>query len=123
MDTANMDVQFQCNGSFFNDDLLFYQFNTTVQLANPSMQDKSREKEYIKLDPSETKLFNYYGYPRINPITSELEWWVRKEDYVHAAQRLEALPEPATDIAKQNRKEINRIGQNVNFDTIVSKLR
>lgn len=91
-DNDNIDIQFQCYGSHFNDDLLFHQFNTTVCLANPAMEDNSRKRDMVKLDPTEMKLFNYYGYPRINPVTSELEWWVSKENYKGAANMAKDVP-------------------------------
>ena len=88
-DMASLDVQFQCYGSIMNDDLLFHQFNQTVAMANPNMADKVRYNGSLKkLDSSEVDVLNYYGYPRINPETTELEWWVPTQIYNSAANIL-----------------------------------
>ena len=87
-DNDFIDVQFQCVGSVFNDDLLINQFNSTVALANPEMFDSTRKSSLVKITKEEANILNYNGYPRINPSTTELEWWVPKQVYENARQRL-----------------------------------
>jgi hypothetical protein len=75
-------------GAMYQDDILVHEFNLTTQLFNTSLIDGVREQHYKKLTGEEFMLFNMRGYPRINPSTYELEWWVSKEEYNY---RLPAL--------------------------------
>lgn len=88
-DNDMIDVQFQCVGSIFNDDLLINQFNSVVGMGNVNMFDSQRNSSMKKLSKEEALVLNYNGYPRINPNTSEMEWWVSKEVYANAKQRIE----------------------------------
>lgn len=72
-------IRFQCMGVDYQDDILIKEFNQTVCIFNPAMADKIRESSQsslIKVDKSLLNLFNNRGYPRINPDTRVLEWWV-----------------------------------------------
>ena len=47
------------------------------------MADTQRQTARMTKVPYEyIFLFNYLGYPRINPMTFELEWWVYTDQYV-----------------------------------------
>lgn len=74
-------ISFQCQGAIYYDPILCVTFNETVQMTNLNMMDGKREKTYVKLKPMERELFHCSGYPRIDPWTMELEWWVPREDY------------------------------------------
>lgn len=80
-------IPFRCYGWISHDDILIDQFNRLVTRFNPGMRDDSRVvagKNGYKRVPMETlHLFNNYGYPRINPITRELEWWVSSAVFDH----------------------------------------
>ena len=91
----SFDVQFQCAGSVFNDDLLIQQFNTLVMMGNNQMTDSAR-KGMVKLQPHETNVLNYYGYPRINPATNEMEWWVDRNIYQNALETIKKSKEIGT---------------------------
>ena len=63
-----------------------YEFNKVVAIFNPDMADDgSNNPPYlsrmIPLYPSELHLFNNRGYPRINPDTMELQWYVYPDEY------------------------------------------
>lgn len=73
-------VNFRCFGQIFQDPILFYTFNRTVILFNPKMADGSRASLYTKIPASLILLFRNRGYPRIDPNTQELEWWVAHEE-------------------------------------------
>lgn len=74
-------VPFQAVGAIYQDDILIDQFNKTVIYFNLAMSDRYRNSTY-KLIPTELAImFNNRGYPRINPNTYELEWWVDKQTY------------------------------------------
>ena len=74
-------VQFRCMGAQYQDDMLVYEFNRTTVLFNDTMGDRYRDSMYKQVEFEFLSVFNYRGYPRINPDTYELEWWVPKEVY------------------------------------------
>lgn len=80
---ANQEIsmRFKCMGVDYFDDILVREFNETVVIFNPHMHDSSRQSTLIKVPPALIQAFNNYGYPRINPDTTELEWWVFLETY------------------------------------------
>lgn len=69
-------IRFQCNGVDYQDDVTVKEFNQTVVIFNTNMDDKNRENTMIPVSKSLLPMFNNRGYPRINPQTYELEWWV-----------------------------------------------
>lgn len=78
-------VPFKCMGAIYDDDILIRAFNQVVGYFNKSMAVK-----YIHdlPGPAVTKvpfeyldIFNNRGYPRINPATRELEWYVTTSYY------------------------------------------
>lgn len=75
----SIEVEFACSGAIYIDELLIKQFNETVCLFNRDMLDGKRQQYLIKVDKKYQTIFNNYCYPRINPITRELEWWVEKD--------------------------------------------
>lgn len=69
-------IRFRCMGAEFFDDILIKEFNDTVVIFNPDMSDRHRENGMVKVSKNLISMFNNRGYPRINPQTNELEWWV-----------------------------------------------
>lgn len=78
---ATISVPFQSMGIIYNDPILVRQFNATVKTFNFSMRDGQRENDMVKVPMSVIHLFNHRGYPRIDPVTMELQWWMPKEDF------------------------------------------
>lgn len=76
-------IPFRCFGWIAYDDILIKQFNLTVIRFNRGMADDMRENNYVKIPISALSLFNNYGYPRIEPYTKELEWWVSMNVFNH----------------------------------------
>lgn len=93
-------IPFKCVGAIYNDDILIDEFNRTVASFYVDMQDSrfsassskrsnSRDAEDVQWVNSSLKeipiealgLFNNRGYPRINPETYKLEWWISNDDY------------------------------------------
>jgi hypothetical protein len=102
---GDITIQFKCNGAIYQDDILIQEFNKTVAIFNPSMDDgrfddstglQSAEfnspikRDMMKIDRDHLALFNNRGYPYINPNTYELGWYVSKQLY---AQKLQSLQE------------------------------
>lgn len=80
--THEVSIQFQANGFCFNDPILIHEFNEVVEIFNPDMWDDNRAKSMKQIPMSQLSLFNGQGYPRIDPVTSKLEWYVRKDIYL-----------------------------------------
>jgi hypothetical protein len=76
-------ISFRAIGAEYQDPILIIDFNKTVIIGNEDMADNMREQSgMVKIPFEYIYLFNHMGYPRINPITYELEWWVYNEQYV-----------------------------------------
>lgn len=74
-------INFRCMGFTYYDNILVDEFNTVVKLFNADMDDPEVRGSMVKLTKVEKNYFNYSAYPRINPLTMELEWWVPKDQY------------------------------------------
>lgn len=81
MEGKQISIPFRCIGAEYQDPILIREFNTITMQFNPCLMDDQRNNRMVKLKPREFGFFNHYGYPLIHPRTSELEWWVFKEDY------------------------------------------
>lgn len=78
-------ISFQAIGAQYQDDILIDEFNKTVIMHNSDMggeRDEDRVRNGLKkIEPELYNTFNHMGYPRINPNTYELEWWMWKNEY------------------------------------------
>jgi hypothetical protein len=74
-------IPFQCVGAMYQDDILIREFNDTVSLFNPMMNDLNRAAGMVKIPVMALNLFNNRGYPHINEDTYELEWWTTHDEY------------------------------------------
>lgn len=77
-------ISFQALGAMYQDDILVDEFNKTVSYQNTDMGGTDEERianGLKKIEPGLYKTFNHFGYPRINPDTYELEWWMWKREY------------------------------------------
>jgi hypothetical protein len=72
-------IRFKCLGAEYLDDILIQEFNETVAIFNPSMSDRNRNRDMVKVDKVLLSYFNNRGYARIDPSTNKLEWWVSKQ--------------------------------------------
>lgn len=79
-ENKELSIQFGCVGAIYNDPIQLYEFNLRMIRWNPTLQDGKREKHYTKINPMEKALTNYYGYPLINLVTRELEWWILNDE-------------------------------------------
>lgn len=84
-----LDIQFQCNVAQYLDPILIQEFNDVVAMFNPGMFPSDEDStifiptdtDLVRLSDSELPLFNYYGYPHIDPNTYEISWHVDGADY------------------------------------------
>lgn len=78
-------ISFQAIGAMYQDDILIDEFNRTVIQRNNNMGGATDDARYtagmVKIEPEMYSTFNNMGYPRINPNTYELEWWISRSDY------------------------------------------
>ncbi|MNI40199.1 hypothetical protein D3C73_944090 [compost metagenome] len=80
-DNDQISIRFKAMGADYNDPITFQEFNAVVQIFNPDMKgdNADRSRTLRMLTQEELKSFNYEGYPRIDPESFELQWWVPKE--------------------------------------------
>jgi hypothetical protein len=77
-----ININFRCIGAEYYDDRIMHDFNSAVMIGNGDMQDDRRKDAgMIKVPYEYIFLFNHLGYPRINPATFELEWWVYNDQF------------------------------------------
>lgn len=74
-------IRFRCMGFECMDDILIKEFNMSVVIFNGAMKDSTRNGTMVKVNKNLLSIFNNRGYPRINPETYELEWWVDSDLY------------------------------------------
>lgn len=93
-------VTWQCNGIQYNDPITFYNFNQLVALYEPQLQVRydvydeetnslivEGSQYWQKLRGAEKFRGLYLAVPLINYITRELEWWVKRDDYIKYIQK------------------------------------
>lgn len=86
---AQIAITFRSYGVMYMDDILVDEFNRTTSLFNDGMLAQNftgkppnqTNPYYVKVPLAALPIFNNRGYPRINPITYELEWWVDTQEY------------------------------------------
>jgi hypothetical protein len=82
-----LSFQFQCFGAMYDDPILVRQFNAAVAIAHTGMHEKYRVSQMQKIEYAALQIFNCNGYPRIDPDTYELEWYVRKDVYAQVVNQ------------------------------------
>lgn len=76
-----MSFQWESNG-FFHGEAALNDFNKAQEAFHPGMRGTGARKQYMKKIPRELlAAFNCRAYPRIDPITRELEWWTTIDYY------------------------------------------
>lgn len=101
-DNDQLSIPFHCQFAEYNDPILYEEFNITVQMFNKMMSDENRESLMSKLNQNEIRFFNFSGYPRINPLTLELEWWTLKEEYEERIANIYSNPVARSEILEAN---------------------
>lgn len=81
---AQIPVTFRSMGFVDNDDIIIRWFNEVVEIFHPGMRNGNRAGQMVKIEYRHLALFNCRGYPRIDPFTRELQWYV-DADY-HSAK-------------------------------------
>lgn len=108
-----LSIQFRCMGALYNDDILIHDFNQTVEIFNPNMAD-NRLSTMKKIPAYALDAFEGEGYPRINPNTYELEWYVTQERYAERVRQYEeylsaiTVGSPAAQVYPDSARELVR---------------
>lgn len=110
-------VPFKSNGAIYDDDILIRSFNQVVGYFHKGMKTKSVLDEpgpsVIKIPFEYLNIFNNRGYPRINPRTRELEWYVNADYYVakiEAYKQFDALLDSALGFNPRDNTEYGEQG-------------
>lgn len=74
-------VNFTCSGAVYYDARVLKWFNKTVCNFNQNMVDGKREQVYRQIPFEKYSTMDNMGYPRINPATMDLEWWIEPTIY------------------------------------------
>ena len=80
-------VNFTCSGAVYYDPRVLKWFNQTVCNFNPNMRNGIREKVYKRIPYENYHDMDNMGYPRIDPNTMDLEWWIQPAVYNELIQR------------------------------------
>ena len=80
-DSNTQSISFACFGAVYYDPRIIVWFNRTVQQFNPNMVDGKRENTYIRIPFSKYTTMDNMGYPRIDPETMDMEWWLPPQIY------------------------------------------
>ena len=93
LQNKDISVRFKSLGAMYQDDILIKEFNKTVAIFNPFMREENiaAGSYVIKVHPSLLGYFNNRGYPRINPNTYELEWYVTADMFNNRIKTLTAM--------------------------------
>ena len=76
--TKEISFRMKCMGFIPYDPLLIYHFNAVTAAFKPEMTDENRENTMMRLAPSELRTHNHRAYPRIDPDSMEMQWWVTR---------------------------------------------
>lgn len=81
--TKEFTIKFRCMGADYNDHISLQEFNAVTCIFNKDMlklQDGNKPSNFEKIPKALLNHFNYRAYPWINLDTTELEWYVNKDD-------------------------------------------
>lgn len=81
--SANDEIQitFKANGWIYNDYILIQNFNNVVGIFNPDMREHRYANSMVQIEHDMLVYFKNRGYPRIDPNTLELQWWISPDEY------------------------------------------
>ena len=73
-------IPFKCLTCEVDDPITLLEFNSVVATFNPAMKDGTRESSMVKIPQAQALRYNFEGYPYIDLVTHELQWWMLKGD-------------------------------------------
>lgn len=100
--SKEINIQFQCIGARYRDPLLFDTFNTVASYFNPDLIPSSIDgtpkfyfddytpiggSSLVELQEHELQLFNWKGYPIVDPDTRNFRWFLPVAEYYRVRER------------------------------------
>lgn len=98
-ENRTLSVQFSCVGAVYQDPIQLIEFNMRHERFNPNFGDQLRTAYFKRVEYKDIPEFNYIGYPRIDLITHEMEWWVPNEVYDMVVAKRDPLSRAYGDTA------------------------
>ena len=107
----NKDIacRFTSLGVCYNDDIVIKEFNATVVIFNVAMSETNRPMYMTKIAANLLGLFNNRGYPRINPTTFELEWWVSNQVYGSRTSSFSRIAVAGTAVQSTSKQNTDKL--------------
>lgn len=90
-------INFQMIGVQYLDPILVNEFNTAVNMFNMQMKVNGDITGHQLVSRDLANIFNHRAYPRINPYTFELQWYVPSDVYNEEMNIQSSLNAPTTD--------------------------
>ena len=95
-DIDQININFQVDVFQYNDPIIKQEFNEVVAIFNPDMWPRSTRSNVftpkgsglVQIKGYNKIHSNYYGYPRIDPNTNELQWWGYSDELNQLAKRV-----------------------------------
>lgn len=101
-ENSQISIPFRMHGIEYGDPVLIYEFNKIVSIFDPYMRTEAdnlhslrtnldaddtiiegvKQGVYAKIDTTQLNPMNFRGRPRINPLTMELEWYARVDEFL-----------------------------------------
>ena len=108
-------IPFKCMGAIYDDDILIRAFNQVVGYFNSGMKVNRIHDvpgpSMIKIPFEYLDIFNNRGYPRINPGTRELEWYVNADYYAAKIDAYKEFDSKLDNVLGFNPKENAEFGE------------
>lgn len=124
---VNSDIQipFRAMGFICDDDILIRAFNQTVSAFKKEMYtdraDTPPGSQMKKIPMNLLTLFNNRGYPRIDPSTYELEWYIDTDIYEAKMQALSTFDQMVDNVLGINARDNDEEEQGAkDFDRFIT---
>jgi len=116
-ENEQISIPFRCMGAMYIDPIISIEFNATVAMFCIAMSDANRTSMMVKIGVYEEYppygyigrlLLNYLKnqlFPRIDPMTMELEWWAKKDLFNSALEYLKDKGALVTNIYAKIQEE------------------
>lgn len=82
-------INFRSFGFCYNDDIIVHEFNKAVSIFNRNMRPEYINSNMRKIPAEGLRIFNNKGYPRIDPSSYELTWYVAQDEYARVVTSFE----------------------------------
>jgi hypothetical protein len=88
---SEIQINFKCIGANYQDSIIIGEFNKVVEIFNSSMRKDTRSSVMQQIAYGDLNYFNNRGYPRIDPVTYELQWWISKDYFKKVVDSIDSI--------------------------------